>query len=165
MLRIGDVIKELPETSQVRLRRARGLSPDGNLAMSYGGDWESFITDLSTADLHRALRILGEEDLRVVAYRFFKEQHTQDNIRGFEFGPDDGVSRPYSVPQVFEKLTGWRGPGAVTEGIFRALRARLEELGIELLDRDDRVRLSDDQYDRAGVNDSVRLGRMFRESK
>lgn len=160
-MEIGDVVGTLPESSKARLRRIRGLGLRGNLAKSYSGDWESFIRDLSNADLRRALRLLEDEELRVVTFRAFMDQHEPNNIRGFEFGPD-GVSQPLVVPGVFEKLTGWRAPGAVTKQIFRALRDRLKELGIEVLDPNDGHPLTDDEYQHAGLTDRVRLGRMFR---
>ena len=67
---ISNVLGTLTEKRRKRLADDRGCTIEG-LAKSYSGKWVDLMKDMTNPELAKALKLLDDDDLRVVALRAF----------------------------------------------------------------------------------------------
>ncbi len=83
---IRDFLEMLTDGQRERLARVRKVEPD-RLPSSYRGDWVRLVRDLTPAEMHRALRNLSDDELRVITLRAFDGRQTElDKIKWTEDG-------------------------------------------------------------------------------
>ncbi len=134
---ISDVLNTLTPSWRERLADDRGVTARG-LARSYKGEWVNLMKDLTGPELARALRLLEEEDLRVVALRAFD-------------GRTVSLTDIEQTPEGIIKKLCHKAPQQLRQNTWANVYAKmLRDLGWE----SDKIP--------AGLEDSIKLQRVFR---
>ena len=134
---ISDVLNTLTPSRRERLADDRRVTARG-LARSYRGEWVNLMKDMTGPELARALRLLEEEDLRVVALRAFD-------------GRTVTLTDIEQTPKGIIKKLCHAAPKALQQRIWKSVYAKmLRDLGWE----SDKIP--------AGLEDSIKLHRVFR---
>ena len=149
MATIGDVLRALTDVQRERLAKVRSLANSNHLANSYSGDWVALMTDMTKAELARALsNVLDENELRVVALRAFDGRNTK--LDGIEWNADGEAPNRRQAIRIVKALCTWV-PAALKRDAWQdEIEPRLRDIGIESLNRP------------KNRNDLVRLRRIFR---
>ena len=146
---IRDVLDGLTVTQREQLagRRPSAVKVE-RLAQSYRGDWVSLVRDLSGSEIRRALAILPDNELRVVALRAFDGRRT--GLEDMAWKEDGAAPKRRRARGVVKALCMW-GPAKLQESTWNdVIVKKLRDVGIE----------SDDTP--TGNDDLVQLRRIFR---
>ena len=103
MATIANVLGKLTKKQRERLSKVRNGSPE-RLANSYRGDWVKLMKDMTKPELVRALTLLEEDDLRVVALRAFDGRTV--SLTGQQQTPEGIIKKLcHTAPQQLRKNT------------------------------------------------------------
>lgn len=127
---IRNVLDGLTDKQRERLAASRPRAVRAErLAQSYQGDWVSLVRDLSGPEIRRALALLPDDELRIVALRAFDGRRT--GLEDMGWRKDGAAPQRRRAKGIVEALCMW-APKKLQERTWNDVIVKmLRDVGIE----------------------------------